>query len=51
MGFWDKLLKIDRRWIFLCIALAVLIPFLTGLKLLQGTPTPATVDVLSLIHI
>ena len=50
MGFWDKLLKIDRRWIFLCIALAVLIPFLTGLKLLQGTPTPATVDVYNFIE-
>jgi hypothetical protein len=50
MGFWDKLLKIDRRWIFLCIGLSVLIPFLTGLKLLRGTPTPATVDVYKFIE-
>ncbi len=39
------LLRIDRRWVFLCIALAVFVPFLTGLKFLQGTPTPATVAV------
>jgi hypothetical protein len=45
MDWLGRLLHIDRRWIFLCIALAVVIPFLTGLKLLQGTPTPATVDV------
>jgi hypothetical protein len=38
-------LRIDRRWIFLCIALAVFVPFVTGLKFLQGTPTPATVAV------
>lgn len=50
MNFWDKLLRIDRRWIFLCIALSVLIPFLTNLKLLRGTPTPATVDVYDYIQ-
>lgn len=50
MTFWDKLLRIDRRWIFVCIGLSVLIPFLTGLKLLQGTPTPATVDVYDYIE-
>jgi len=48
-GLW-RLLHIDRRWIFLCIALAVLVPFLTGLKLLEGTPTPATVDVYNYIE-
>lgn len=50
MGFWDKLLRIDRRWVFLFIGLSVLIPFLTGLKLLQGTPTPATADVYDFIE-
>ena len=50
MNFWDKLLHIDRRWVFLCIALAVVIPFLTNLKLLRGTPTPATVDVYNYIQ-
>ena len=48
-GLW-RLLHIDRRWIFLCIALAVLVPFLTGLKFLEGTPTPATVDVYDYIE-
>jgi hypothetical protein len=45
MGGLAGLLHIDRRWIFLCIALAVFLPFVTGLKFLQGTPTPATVAV------
>jgi hypothetical protein len=42
MTVWDRLLRIDRRWIFLCIALAVLVPFLTNLKFRPGTPSPAT---------
>lgn len=46
----SRLLNIDRRWIFLCIALAVLVPYLTKLKLLQGTPTPATVTVFDYIE-
>ena len=33
MGFWEKLMKLDRRWIFLLIALAVFIPFLKPLGL------------------
>lgn len=33
MGFWEKLMKLDRRWVFLLIALAVLIPFLKPLRL------------------
>lgn len=45
-----RLLTIDRRWIFLFIGLAVLVPFLTGLKFLQGTPTPATLEVYEFIE-
>lgn len=41
----SRLLHIDRRWVFVCIALAVFVPFVTGLKFLQGTPTPATLAV------
>ncbi|MEN6403940.1 MAG: hypothetical protein ABFD94_18495 [Armatimonadia bacterium] len=44
-----RLLTIDRRWIFLFIGLAVHVPFLTGLKFLQGTPTPATLAVFNYI--
>ena len=33
MGFWEKLMKLDRRWVFLLIALAVFIPFLKPLGL------------------
>ncbi len=28
MNFWDRLEKIDRRWIYLAVAIAVIIPFL-----------------------
>lgn len=50
MGFWEKLLKIDRRWIFLCIALAAFLPFVTGLKFLNGQPSPTTLDVYHFIE-
>ena len=50
MGFWDKLLKIDRRWIFLCIALAAFVPFVTGLKFPNGQPSPTTLDVFHYIE-
>lgn len=33
MGFWEKIMKLDRRWVFLLIALAVYIPFLKPLRL------------------
>ena len=33
MGFWDRLLKMDRRWVFLMIALSVLIPLLTRISM------------------
>ena len=35
MGFWDKFLKIDRRWIFLLVFVVVLIPLIKPL----GLPT------------
>jgi hypothetical protein len=33
MRFWEKVMAIDRRWVFLMIALAVFIPFLKPLRL------------------
>lgn len=41
MNFWEKIMKIDRRWIFLMIALAVLIPFLKPLRLPLTITKPA----------
>jgi len=35
MGFWDKFLKIDRRWLFLIVFVVVLIPLIKPL----GLPT------------
>ncbi|MFO7947186.1 MAG: hypothetical protein R6V19_10245 [Armatimonadota bacterium] len=37
-----RMQNIDRRWIFLAIFLAVLLPFVTNLKLPVGEPSPAT---------
>jgi len=31
MGFWDKFLKIDRRWLFLLVFIVVLIPLIKPL--------------------
>lgn len=42
MGAWQRLVHLDRRWIFLTILVAVVTPFLTGLQFLPGTPSPAT---------
>jgi len=42
---WDRLLDLDRRWIFLGIALAVVIPIVTKYALPQGKPAPPTVAV------
>lgn len=33
MGFWDKFLKIDRRWLFLLVFIVVLIPLIKPLRL------------------
>ncbi|UCD63194.1 MAG: hypothetical protein JSW34_10635 [Candidatus Zixiibacteriota bacterium] len=32
MGFWDRMEKIDRRWIYLLVGLAVIVPFLIPMK-------------------
>jgi len=32
MGFWDKMLAIDRRWIFLFVGLSLLIPMSLGIE-------------------
>lgn len=50
MGFWDRLLQIDRRWVFLCIALSVLVPLLTGLRFLKMASTPSTAAVYQYIE-
>lgn len=42
MGGLSRLLHIDRRWIFLCIGLSVLLPYLLQLRFLAGAITPAT---------
>ncbi len=42
MAMWEKLLYFDRRIIFLIIAVAVLVPFLTGWMLPQGKITATT---------
>ncbi len=41
MSFWEKVLKLDRRWVFLLIALAVFIPFLKPLRLPLTITKPA----------
>jgi hypothetical protein len=28
MGFYEKLMSLDRRWVYLCVAIAVVLPFL-----------------------
>jgi hypothetical protein len=44
MALLDRLQHIDRRYIFIAIALAVIVPFLTGLKLPTGAISPPTRD-------
>jgi len=41
----QRLESIDRRWIYLTIFIAVVVPFLTKLKLPVGRPSPATTAV------
>jgi len=42
VNVWEWLLELDRRWIFVGIALAVVIPIVTGYALPQGKPAPPT---------
>ncbi len=44
-NIFSRLQEVDRRWLYLLIFAAVLIPFLTGLKLKAGVPSPATTGV------
>jgi hypothetical protein len=37
MTFWDKLMNIDRRWIYLCIAIVVIIPAIVSFKVPVST--------------
>jgi hypothetical protein len=39
---WDKLIRIDRRWIFLVIAVVVTAPFIFGWTLPLGSVSPPT---------
>ncbi|MBU1022785.1 hypothetical protein KKB99_00770 [bacterium] len=41
MSFYDKLLKIDRRWIYLLVAIAVIVPLLKPLRLPVTLTEPA----------
>jgi hypothetical protein len=45
----ERLQHIDRRYIFIAIALAVIVPFLTGLQLPNGAVSPPTKDLYDLI--
>jgi hypothetical protein len=44
MNIWEKMLNIDRRWIFLAIGVVSIIPFLVGV----GMPITTTVEVESI---
>ncbi|NLO06151.1 MAG: hypothetical protein GX131_10030 [candidate division WS1 bacterium] len=50
MNFWDRLLALDRRYVFIGIALAVTIPIITALTLPLGEPAPPTVAVYEFIE-
>ena len=49
MTILDRVQNIDRRYIFIAIAMAVTIPFLTGLTLPTGAISPPTQDLFNLI--
>jgi len=48
MGFWQRLLKLDRRWIFLGIGLVVIFPLIYPLKL-PVKPTKPSMDLFNYI--
>ncbi|MFO8078901.1 MAG: hypothetical protein R6V07_01225 [Armatimonadota bacterium] len=50
MNVWERLLELDRRWVFVGMALAVVIPIVTGYALPQGKPAPPTVAVYDYIE-
>ncbi|MGD9496423.1 MAG: hypothetical protein AB7Y46_08935 [Armatimonadota bacterium] len=45
MNLWERVLTLDRRFVFIGIGLAVLIPIITGYALPLGKPAPPTVAV------
>ncbi|MGC9317012.1 MAG: hypothetical protein ACP5KN_03120 [Armatimonadota bacterium] len=45
MNVWERMLELDRRWVFLGIAVAVIIPIVTAYALPLGKPAPPTVAV------
>jgi len=49
-NIFSRLQEVDRRWLYVLIFAAVLIPFLTGLELKAGTPSPATTDIYDYIN-
>jgi hypothetical protein len=40
LGFWDKFLKLDRRWVFLMMGLAVLVPLVARIRMPTGVTPP-----------
>lgn len=50
MNVWQRLLALDRRWVFVGIALAVIIPIITAYTLPLGKPAPPTVAVYEYIE-
>ncbi|MFP4249938.1 MAG: hypothetical protein ACLFU7_09790 [Armatimonadota bacterium] len=50
MNVWERLLELDRRWVFAGMALAVVLPIVTGYALPQGKPAPPTVAVYDYIE-
>jgi hypothetical protein len=50
VNVWERLLELDRRWVFAGMALAVVLPIVTGYALPQGKPAPPTVAVYDYIE-
>ncbi len=50
MRVWGWMLDLDRRWVFAGIALAVIIPIVTGLTLPLGKPAPPTMAVYNCVQ-
>jgi hypothetical protein len=50
MSIWERFMHLDRRWVFVGIALAVVVPVVTGLTLPLGKIAPPTVMVYDAIE-
>jgi len=44
VNFWERILALDRRWVYVGIALAVILPITLGLEMTLGTTSPPTQD-------